>query len=709
MQSNEKYVELIDYSRETPSGDKLLEHISLAVNKESMTALIGLSGEGKTKLLDALAGTCSDNHKTSGFVRVNDATHMKDRDAVEWYLKVNYVPQEDLPYKTRTVRQILDFAAQCYNRKNPEAISGLVSRFKMEKTLDRQFTVLSGGEKKRVFLILGLLRRCPLNVLDEPLSGLDSEMAATFLELLKSMQVTSVVSIHQASPARMKYFDSVIFMEKGALFYAGSTEGVPAFLRKIGVAIPGDEFYCDYILKLLAGNCHTALDKANYARVKEHMGAQAAALGTLGKEYSRTASRHGDSGAISAASEPRDHVVDQAAMGARGGDVHAKNLTRFVHIRPQLKHVLLVMRNLLTDKSFAQYGPTVLLYLLTLGGMVICGTLSQKFVFNGMALQMDTPHGSTPATDAVASEGAKAMLRCLANGGLLSHLMNCALVWARGYSPTFLILIFAFCITKPIADFTEVQDVVYSEVKMCFYSQISFLVAFLLGNIAFFYLLVALSLIGAFWNPVGISFLTTPLLAVAAFVPVSCLVGASFPFLTTNKRTQMMGGIAFALLSFCLSEEAILWLALKFADLTGAKIPSAIVGALCVVTRVVNPMNMAFKAIGLLAAREMAPKRKEAVVEAYKMLRSQTSSHAHLASGLAPENAASVFADLKSTIEAKHKNLKGGMLIGSLEEGIPSVWSIMLCFFFMIVPSVLLFVAASARRFFKMQPKIRSV
>jgi iron complex transport system ATP-binding protein len=266
--TKDKEIELIRYRKETAKRKILLESANIAIKKGSMVALLGLSGEGKTQLLEAMAGLSNHRATTSGAVRVNEEGSMVERDVVEWHKKVNYVTQKTLPYTTEKVRDLVNFVVACTGADRAEVFN-LIDVLKMEKVLETPVNKLSGGEEKRLHLLLSFIKKAPFNIYDEPISGLDSAMSHSVLNMLRKNGSTNVLSIHHFSPAYAKYFDDVILIDSAKIIYCGPLFEFPQFLARLGVVVPESEFVYDYVLNVCSGNAKGGKDLQNKAIIDE--------------------------------------------------------------------------------------------------------------------------------------------------------------------------------------------------------------------------------------------------------------------------------------------------------------------------------------------------------------------------------------------------------------------------------------------------------
>ncbi|MGX6448923.1 ABC transporter ATP-binding protein, partial [Patulibacter sp. S7RM1-6] len=95
----------------------------------------------------------------------------------------------------------------------------------LEDAVDRSVERLSGGERRRVLLARGLAQEAPLLVLDEPTNHLDVRHAHALIELVRALDETVVVALHDLNLA-MSACDRVAVVHAGRLHAVGPPEEV---------------------------------------------------------------------------------------------------------------------------------------------------------------------------------------------------------------------------------------------------------------------------------------------------------------------------------------------------------------------------------------------------------------------------------------------------------------------------------------------------
>ena len=180
----------------------VLEHISFKLEQSSATALIGPNGAGKTTLLRLIAGTL----KPSAGEILLDGRSLHALSARERARLVALVPQQlDIPFDF-TVQQIVEQGRSPYLgllrgllEPDHRAVDRAIALTDCAALRHRIFNELSGGEKQRVKIALGLAQNPRLLLLDEPTQNLDIGRQVELLDLLDSLRtegVTLFASMH---------------------------------------------------------------------------------------------------------------------------------------------------------------------------------------------------------------------------------------------------------------------------------------------------------------------------------------------------------------------------------------------------------------------------------------------------------------------------------------------------------------------------------
>jgi ABC transport system ATP-binding/permease protein len=213
-------------------GKRLLDDISLSILPREFVVVAGVSGGGKSTLLDALNGF---RPATSGNVLINGMDLYTNFDA--YRTELGYVPQKDIIHMELSVEEALDFAAQLRMPSDtnlPERkqrIQEVLSELGLAQRRDVPIRALSGGQLKRVSMGVELLTKPSLFFLDEATSGLDPGTEGDIMRLLRNLADSgrTILLITHATE-NVKLCDLVVFLAAGGrVAYFGPPSEAPAY------------------------------------------------------------------------------------------------------------------------------------------------------------------------------------------------------------------------------------------------------------------------------------------------------------------------------------------------------------------------------------------------------------------------------------------------------------------------------------------------
>ncbi len=200
------------------SKDKnLLQEISLSIQAREFVVIAGVSGGGKSTLLDALNGF---RPATSGQVLVNGVDLYKNFNA--YRTELGYVPQKDIVHTELSVKEALDYAAQLRmpadttKAERKKRVEEVMDELGLRHREDELVKNLSGGQLKRVSIGVELLTKPSLFFLDEATSGLDPGTEREIMVLLRELanQGRTILLITHATK-NVVLCDLVVFLAKG--------------------------------------------------------------------------------------------------------------------------------------------------------------------------------------------------------------------------------------------------------------------------------------------------------------------------------------------------------------------------------------------------------------------------------------------------------------------------------------------------------------
>ena len=197
---------------------KILDNITLSINKGEKICLVGQSGSGKTSLISILSGF---NEQSEGEILINDeVTNLKN---VHWSNNISYISQFPYIFPDTIRNNILFYTDENVSEEFLKEISELVGLDKFISTLPQGFDTsigeggqeLSGGQAQRIAIARALISNREIIILDEPTSHLDIEtefeIKEKLLELFKGRTV--IIATHRLH--WLNNVDYVLNLEQG--------------------------------------------------------------------------------------------------------------------------------------------------------------------------------------------------------------------------------------------------------------------------------------------------------------------------------------------------------------------------------------------------------------------------------------------------------------------------------------------------------------
>lgn len=189
--------------------------VTLELPGQGVTAIFGLSGSGKTSLIQLISGLIKPDE---GKIILNNkilSCSEKNIFLPPHKRKIGYVFQEARLFPHYSVKGNLLFGACPENRKNFHQIVNLLG---IEDLLNRYPNSLSGGEKQRVAIGRALLTNPDLLLMDEPLSALDLPRKQELLDYLDKLaneiQIPILYVTHSLDEL-VRLADKMVLIEKG--------------------------------------------------------------------------------------------------------------------------------------------------------------------------------------------------------------------------------------------------------------------------------------------------------------------------------------------------------------------------------------------------------------------------------------------------------------------------------------------------------------
>lgn len=190
---------------------EVLKGVSFTVEEGDKVALLGNNGAGKSTLLKIIAGQLQAN---AGCIETT----------LDFQTEIGMMPQGDILIDDLKVGDLV--LLKCYmNQLEDIDIDALLKMVELEEFKNQYVLGLSGGQKRRLSLLLTILNEPRLIFLDEPTTGMDLESVDNFWHLLEEQKYTSVVVTHDFNQID-HFFTKVLILKDGRIAAQESVEDI---------------------------------------------------------------------------------------------------------------------------------------------------------------------------------------------------------------------------------------------------------------------------------------------------------------------------------------------------------------------------------------------------------------------------------------------------------------------------------------------------
>ncbi|MGC8562317.1 MAG: ATP-binding cassette domain-containing protein [Thermoplasmata archaeon] len=211
---------------------KAVSELNISIKEGEIYGLAGPNGAGKTTTINMLITRIA---PTSGTAIVGGFDIVKDSLAVRRLIGV--VPQDFTADEDLTGRENIMMVSQFYDvpkAKARENIGSLLKLVELEDAADRLVRTYSGGMRKRLELIIGLVHEPKILFLDEPTLGLDiqtrTQMWNYVREIQQKLNVTIILTSHYLEEIDA-LAGKVSIIDHGKVLITGSPSELKASLK----------------------------------------------------------------------------------------------------------------------------------------------------------------------------------------------------------------------------------------------------------------------------------------------------------------------------------------------------------------------------------------------------------------------------------------------------------------------------------------------
>jgi ABC-2 type transport system ATP-binding protein len=225
-----------------------VNNLSLSIPEKGIFGLLGPNGAGKTTLISMLCGLFRPDTGEIIINGKNISSNLKETKQI-----IGVVPQEIALYAKLTAYENLIFLGQMYGIETAELKKRIHENLEilgLKENADQQVQTFSGGMKRRVNLIAGILHHPKLLILDEPTVGVDIQSKTAIIERLKKLNkehgTTIFYTSHHLHEAE-DFCSHIAIIDEGKLITEGKTsdliqENKCSTIEEVYLKITGHRF-----------------------------------------------------------------------------------------------------------------------------------------------------------------------------------------------------------------------------------------------------------------------------------------------------------------------------------------------------------------------------------------------------------------------------------------------------------------------------------
>lgn len=222
-------IEIVQLSKKYKAAEEYAVYdLSLKIKKGEIYGLLGPNGAGKTTLISMLTSLLK---PSSGSFTINDLNFQENKTELKNIIGV--VPQEYALYPTLTAYENLSYFGSMYGLKGSSLKNSITEHLEIMgllKFANKKTSTFSGGMKRRVNLIAGILHKPKVLFLDEPTVGVDVQSKNVIIDHLKRLNqegTTIIYTSHHLNEAEF-FCTHVAIIDRGEII----VKGIPSDLVK---------------------------------------------------------------------------------------------------------------------------------------------------------------------------------------------------------------------------------------------------------------------------------------------------------------------------------------------------------------------------------------------------------------------------------------------------------------------------------------------
>ena len=220
------FIALENVSVSFKKNHQILDSISLNIPRGQILGLLGPNGAGNSTLMNVISGLIKPNF---GKIKIddNDITDLPIFLRTKKF-KISIIPQFGGLFASLTTEQNIRAVAEILIKDKSfidVKINELISKFELDSVKEIEAKYLSGGQKRRLVIAMGLISKPDIILMDEPLAALDPQtiqmLQNTILKLQTDFNLTIIITDHQARDL-LAICDKAIILSNSKIVASGT-------------------------------------------------------------------------------------------------------------------------------------------------------------------------------------------------------------------------------------------------------------------------------------------------------------------------------------------------------------------------------------------------------------------------------------------------------------------------------------------------------
>lgn len=190
--------------RKNYGNKEVLKNINLIIKKRERIALLGANGAGKSTLIKIIIG----------LIKQTDGEFIN---YLQSNVKLGYASQEDYLINDLKVYELIKLNMYAKKIKiNKDDFQNNLEKYGLNEVKNKYVYQLSGGQKRKLTILMSLLSNPDLLVLDEPTTGMDLESIDNLWDELKAQTSSSLIVTHDFNQID-NYFTRIIIIKNNRI------------------------------------------------------------------------------------------------------------------------------------------------------------------------------------------------------------------------------------------------------------------------------------------------------------------------------------------------------------------------------------------------------------------------------------------------------------------------------------------------------------